>query len=148
MATPGSDDQHRVLFAAHQLGHRCHSACTELGIVSEMLSGNLSRNHRPAPGADSAMQHHGARQQLQEMHLLGLGRTKTRPTLPSGRLPQCAFRGWGAWPSEILRIGPELDELIAHGPRRGEILRNRQGARLQQLAEAILPGVWRQHLPG
>lgn len=144
-------DTARMALQAAMTGHQVYSTLHtssaigaiprlhELGIVSEMLSGNLIgiiaqrlvRRLCPtcsttAPASD------------QEMHLLGLGHAKTRPTLhhPAG-CPQCAFRGYKGRMAimEILRIGPELDELIARRATPSEILETARAHGFSSLAE-------------
>ena len=145
------DTAHMALQAAmtgHQVYSTLHTSSAigaiprllDLGIVPEMLSGNLigivaqrlvrrlcPACRRSAPATD------------REMQMLGLGQTGSRPTLhhPTG-CPRCAFRGYKGRMAimEILRIDPELDELIARRATPREVLETARAHDFTSLAEA------------
>ncbi len=144
-------DTARMALQAAMTGHQVYSTLhtssaigaiprlLDLGIVPEMLSGNLigiiaqRLVRRLCPACRTA-----APATEQEMRLLGLGQAKTRPTLyrPAG-CPRCAFRGYKGRMAimEILRIDPELDELIARRATPSEILEAARAHGFSSLAE-------------
>ena len=144
-------DTARMALQAAMTGHQVYSTLhtssaigaiprlLDLGIVPEILAGNLigiaaqrlvrrlcPECRTPAPASDP------------EMRLLGLGQARTRPVLhhPSG-CPQCAFRGYKGRMAimELLRVGPELDELIVRRATPREILETAQAHGFTSLAE-------------
>ncbi|KAB2968677.1 GspE/PulE family protein [Zoogloea sp.] len=144
-------DTARMALQAAMTGHQVYSTLhtssaigaiprlLELGIVPEMLAGNLigiaaqRLVRRLCPDCRTS-----APANDREMRLLGLGHATARPALrhPSG-CPQCAFRGYKGRMAimEMLRVGPELDELIARRATPREILETAQAHGFTSLAE-------------